>query len=54
MTLRNDTHVIIANDGFVSGPMSGYRAIMYAVELRRLGNYKVWITEVENAPNIPG
>lgn len=45
-----NTHIVICNEGYISEPMPGYRAIGYAGTLRKLGNYKVWITEVEHAP----
>jgi hypothetical protein len=45
------THVVLANDGFKSGPMSIGGAMSYAVALRCLGNYRVRIEEVKNAPN---
>lgn len=45
-----NTHVVIANEGYISEPMSGYRAITYAATFRKLGNYKVWISEVGHVP----
>lgn len=48
------THVVIANEGNISNAMSYRRALRHAKRLRRLGNYRVWITEVQYAPNYQG
>ncbi|RCW44237.1 hypothetical protein DFP97_112101 [Paenibacillus prosopidis] len=37
------THVVIANDGAMTGPMSLYEASRYAKELRKRGNYNVYV-----------
>lgn len=46
------THVVIANKGFISGPMSAFEAYRFGRELEELGNYNIFVTGVEHAAEI--
>ena len=46
------THVVIANKGFISGPMSAFEAYRYGRTLEALGNYDIWVTDVSDAKEI--
>jgi len=39
--------VVIANNGFISQQMSYLRALVYAYQLKQLGNYNVEVKKVE-------
>jgi hypothetical protein len=43
------THCVIANNGFISRPMSAFEAYKYGRELDRLGNYDIWVVGVNHA-----
>ena len=44
-----NTHCIIANDGFISQPMSIVEAYRYGRRLEVLGNYDVIVTTTKKA-----
>lgn len=43
------THCVIANDGYISPPMSAFEAYRYGRRLEELGNYDIHVTTKRKA-----
>jgi hypothetical protein len=48
----NNTHVVIANGGAFSKPMSAFEAYKYSRLLKEVGNYDIWVTVVSHAEEL--